>query len=111
MHAFLKSAMDGIRTTLYEKEAGILFARRACHAVIDGFLAEGGDYRQAGVASTRIKDGEMQGVTLSDGSRIEADSYVFACGPWLGKLFPDVVGETPDHNATGNLLSQSPARR
>ncbi|MDE0512964.1 MAG: FAD-dependent oxidoreductase [Gammaproteobacteria bacterium] len=84
--------MDGIRTTLYEKEAGILFARRACYAVIDGFLAEGGVYRQSGVVSTLIKDGEMQEVSLSDGSRIKADRYVFACGPWLGKLFPDAVG-------------------
>ena len=84
--------MDGIRKTFYEKEAGILFARRACYAVVDGFLSEGGDYRQAGVVSTRIKDGEMQGVTLSDGSRIEANRYVFACGPWLGKLFPDTIG-------------------
>ena len=28
-----------------------------------------------------------------DGSRIEADAYVFACGPWLGTLFPDVIGD------------------
>ena len=89
---FPQISMDGIRTTLYEKDAGILFARRACYAVIDGFLAEGGVYRQAGVVSTRIKDGEMQEVSLSDGSRIKADRYVFACGPWLGNLFPDAVG-------------------
>ncbi|HVR40651.1 MAG TPA: FAD-dependent oxidoreductase, partial [Thermoanaerobaculia bacterium] len=30
---------------------------------------------------------------LDDGSRLEADVYVFACGPWLGKLFPDVIGD------------------
>jgi glycine/D-amino acid oxidase-like deaminating enzyme len=30
---------------------------------------------------------------LSDGSRLKADFYVFACGPWLGKLFPQVVGD------------------
>ena len=90
---FPQISMDGIRTTLYEKEAGILFARRACYAVIDGFLAEGGNYRQAGVVSTRIKDDEMQGVTLDDGSKIKADHYVFACGPWLGKLFPEAVGK------------------
>ncbi|HEY3053900.1 MAG TPA: FAD-dependent oxidoreductase, partial [Thermoanaerobaculia bacterium] len=26
-------------------------------------------------------------------SRLEADAYVYACGPWLGKLFPDVIGD------------------
>jgi glycine/D-amino acid oxidase-like deaminating enzyme len=29
---------------------------------------------------------------LSDGSSVAADRYVFACGPWLGKLFPRTVG-------------------
>jgi glycine/D-amino acid oxidase-like deaminating enzyme len=31
-------------------------------------------------------------LSLSDGSKVEADQYVFACGPWLGKLFPESVG-------------------
>ena len=25
-------------------------------------------------------------------SSLVADAYVFACGPWLGRLFPDVLG-------------------
>jgi glycine/D-amino acid oxidase-like deaminating enzyme len=29
---------------------------------------------------------------LSDGSELTADQYVFACGPWLGKLFPETIG-------------------
>ena len=32
------------------------------------------------------------GLSLSDGSKLEADQYVFACGPWLGILFPEAVG-------------------
>jgi len=32
-------------------------------------------------------------LTLSDGSRLKADFYVFACGPWLGQLFPVTVGD------------------
>jgi glycine/D-amino acid oxidase-like deaminating enzyme len=31
-------------------------------------------------------------VRLGDGGRLSADAYVFACGPWLGRLFPDVIG-------------------
>jgi glycine/D-amino acid oxidase-like deaminating enzyme len=37
--------------------------------------------------------GELRGVTLSDSTTLTADAYVFACGPWLGPLFPDVIGE------------------
>jgi sarcosine oxidase len=30
---------------------------------------------------------------LSDGSKLTADQYIFACGPWLGKLFPETIGQ------------------
>ena len=29
---------------------------------------------------------------MSDGSVLAADRCIFACGPWLGKLFPETVG-------------------
>ena len=35
----------------------------------------------------------MDGLELSDASKLAADHYVFACGPWLGKLFPEVIGD------------------
>jgi glycine/D-amino acid oxidase-like deaminating enzyme len=34
----------------------------------------------------------MDGIKLSIGGTLSADRYVFACGPWLKTLFPDVVG-------------------
>ena len=67
----------GVRTVFWEPDAGYLFARRACAHVVDTFLAEGGTYRQALVQSP---------------ADVDADACVFACGPWLGALFPDVVG-------------------
>jgi len=84
---------DGIRWVLRENNAGFLLARRACQAVLAGFLAEGGEYREAAVEPGAMKDGALRGVKLSDGSVLVADQYIFACGPWLGKLFPDVIGE------------------
>jgi glycine/D-amino acid oxidase-like deaminating enzyme len=41
----------------------------------------------------RLYTGPMQSVSLSGGSRIKADIYIFACGPWLGKLFPATIGD------------------
>jgi len=82
----------GIEWTLLEKEAGYLLARRSCADVLEGFLAEGGAYREAMAASPEIAGGRLAGVALSDGTKLTADVYVFACGPWLPKLFPDVVG-------------------
>jgi monomeric sarcosine oxidase len=85
---------DQVRWAIFEKDGGYLTARRACAAVLDGFLAEGGAYRQAAVqAPVQPQTGELSSVTLSDGSQLTADRFVFACGPWLGSLFPDVIGD------------------
>ncbi len=83
---------EGVKWALFEKDAGYLKARRGCEAVLEGFLAEGGQYRQLTVVPGRIDHGAMEGLALSDGSKLAADHYVFACGPWLGKIFPDVMG-------------------
>jgi glycine/D-amino acid oxidase-like deaminating enzyme len=85
--------MDGIEWAIFEKDAGYLTARLACAAVLEGFLAEGGEYRQASASPAAIENGRLTGVDLSDGTRLEADVYVFACGPWLGNVFPDVLGD------------------
>lgn len=84
---------ERVRWAIFEREGGYLTARAACATVLEGFLAEGGEYRQLAVAPPRPAQGELRGVPLSDGTTLTADAYVFACGPWLGELFPDVIGE------------------
>ena len=84
---------EGISYALLERDAGYLLARRGCQRVLESFLAEGGSYRQAEAAPGRVAGGRMQDIRLSDGETIEADLFVFACGPWLGRLFPEF--ETP----------------
>ncbi len=90
---FPQIRFEGVRKTYFEHEAGYLLARRACEAVRAGFVAEGGVYRQAQVRPGAVDSGKMASLELSDGTRLEADAYVFACGPWLGQIFPDVIGE------------------
>jgi len=82
----------GLKWALVEKEAGYLLARQSCATVLEGFLAEGGEYRQATVAPGVLENGALTGLRLTDGSELAADTYVFACGPWLGQLFPKAVG-------------------
>jgi sarcosine oxidase len=78
--------LDDVHWGIYEPESGYLTARVACQRVQQAFVEEGGEYRQANARWAG------DGLTLSDRSRLAADQYVFACGPWLGELFPDVVG-------------------
>jgi len=85
---------EQVRWAILEKDGGYLTARRACAAVLEGFLAEGGEYRQLAVqAPIQPRRGELSTISLSDDSKLTADHFVFACGPWLGALFPDVIGE------------------
>ncbi|MGA8430324.1 MAG: FAD-dependent oxidoreductase [Candidatus Sulfotelmatobacter sp.] len=83
---------DGIRWGIFEPECGYLDARASCHAVVDAFVAQGGEYRQAQVLPDGLETTPLRSLRLSDGSRLKADGYVFACGPWLGKLFPQTIG-------------------
>jgi glycine/D-amino acid oxidase-like deaminating enzyme len=84
--------LEGVRWGLYEPESGFLTAKIACQAVLEAFLAEGGEYKQAAVLAENLGETKWSGLLLSDDSKLTADEYVFACGPWLGKLFPETIG-------------------
>jgi sarcosine oxidase len=79
---------EGVSWSVYEPDSGFLAARRVCEAVLDAFLKQGGQYRQAQVTPGQIVSNTMNGVTLDQGESLKADFYVFAPGPWLGRVFP-----------------------
>ena len=84
---------QGVQSVYFEPTAGYLTARTACELVREQFVREGGTYQQAASAPLPSTSGSrLQRITLSDGSTLEADRFVFACGPWMGQLFPDVIG-------------------
>ncbi|HKR64025.1 MAG TPA: FAD-dependent oxidoreductase, partial [Thermoanaerobaculia bacterium] len=62
-------------------------------AVRDAVERAGGVYRTAFAEPGAIANDAMSSVRLADGSLLEADAFVFACGPWLGRVFPDVIGD------------------
>jgi sarcosine oxidase len=78
---------DGISWSVYEPDSGFLAARRACEAVFDAFLNSGGQYEQAQATPGRITANRMDGITVGRGDTLRADIYVFAPGPWLGRIF------------------------
>ncbi len=84
---------EDVRWGIYEPEGGFLYSKQACQAVVNGFVAEGGQYKQAEVAVAKGEHEYRDGLRLSDASKLATDAYVFACGPWLGKLFPRTVGD------------------
>ena len=97
---------EGIEWGIFEPECGYLDARASCAAVLGEFVKAGGRYHQAavldGVLEAAVPDGlpiqqsrisNQESLRLSDGSQLTADVFVFACGPWLGKLFPKTIGD------------------
>src|SRR5207244_6056436 len=90
---FPQISFEGMRVAYFEPNAGVLLARQACELVKESGEREGGTYRQAAVRPGPIESGRLSHVIVEDGSTIAADAFVFACGPWMGTLFPDVVGD------------------
>jgi len=85
---------DGIEFGLWEPDFGALMARRGVQALMARFTAAGGEYRLAQAAAPRValpQSNSLDELVITGGERLEASEYVFACGPWLPKLFPDVL--------------------
>jgi glycine/D-amino acid oxidase-like deaminating enzyme len=88
---------EGIEWGIFEPECGYLDARESCAAVVEAFIAAGGRYRQLAVLADGLEDTPFRSLALPDDlqlkrSQLKADRYVFACGPWMGKLFPQTIG-------------------
>jgi glycine/D-amino acid oxidase-like deaminating enzyme len=84
--------LKDIEWAIFEPESGYLDARASCAAIVDAFAAQGGRYLPLAVQSSNLETAGLRGLQISDGTQIKADGFVFACGPWLGKLFPQTVG-------------------
>ncbi len=77
---------------ILEPESGALMARRAVAAVVEDAVADGVDYLQAGVTAPR-QGGRPGELRTTSGESIAAGDTVFACGPWLPKLFPELLAD------------------
>ncbi len=80
---------QGIEWSIFEPECGYLDARASCAAVVEVFVAAGGEYKQGKVSLTGLATPLPRGLVLLDqqSPRLKADLYVFACGPWMGTMF------------------------
>ena len=74
---------------MLEPDSGVLMARRAVQRVVEQSIQIGVDYRIEAVeppAGARVDS-----LTTRSGERVGAATFVFTCGPWLPKLFPDLL--------------------
>jgi monomeric sarcosine oxidase len=78
---------------ILEPDSGILLARRAVQAVVAQAQTHGVDYFEEAIAPPNVSSGRLKSIKTIAGKEIVADRFVFACGPWLPKLFPELLGE------------------
>ena len=83
---------DGVTRGLLEPDSGVLLARRGVQTVIEEAKKKGVEFRIAQISMPK-GSGPLAKISTSEGEAISADQFVFACGPWLGKVFPEILGE------------------
>lgn len=89
---FPQFSLRGIDWGLLEPEAGVILARRAVQAVVAQAVADGVEY--IGEAVLAPGGGpRLDGIVTNTGRRITASEFVFACGPWLPRVFPNTLGK------------------
>jgi monomeric sarcosine oxidase len=75
---------------IFEPDGGALMARRGVQCVVQEAKKNGVTYLQDSV-SPLGSDGKLTSVLTVSGRRIEAGVFIFSCGPWLPKVFPDLL--------------------
>ena len=68
-----------------------LMARRGVRTVANAFVQRGGKFHIARVKPETDSAGNVSGLSAGNDT-LRADTYVFACGPWLPQLFPEHLG-------------------
>ena len=85
--------VDGMGVGLLESTAAVVRAKQSILAAANAFARKGGV-----LVMQRARPGRAEGRRLVDmetagGDRFAAQQFVLACGPWLPKLFPELLGE------------------
>jgi glycine/D-amino acid oxidase-like deaminating enzyme len=81
----------GIDFGFFLPSTGVLKAREGCVAVAHAFQQKGGRILIGKASPGKQSGGRLREVTLAAGGTVSANTFVFACGPWLSKVFPDVM--------------------
>ena len=89
-------AIDDTSYGILEPSSGVLIARRAVQCVVDQAQKIGVSYQIAAAqppepaTALRGKLHELATTTVA-AEKITASTFIFACGPWLPKLFPSLL--------------------
>jgi sarcosine oxidase len=89
---FPQLALDEELCGIYEPDSGVIMARRAVQTLVRHLIERGVTYLPEAV-SAPSGTGRLNAIRTARGLHISAANFVFACGPWLPKIFPDLLGD------------------
>ncbi len=84
---------DGLSFALFEPRAGAILAREAMRRLAEALERRGVGFVRGAAVPVASSGGRMAAVECG-GERLAADAFVFACGPWLPQVFPDLLAGT-----------------
>lgn len=74
-----------------EPDSGLLMARQSVQLLVEDSRKSGVDYFPAAILVPK-GSGRLAEIRTSSGDSFSAGAFVFACGPWLPRLFPELLG-------------------
>jgi monomeric sarcosine oxidase len=76
-----------------EPDSGLLLARESVQALVKELIANGVDYIQSSANAPSGNGSNLNTIQSSAGESISARTFIFCCGPWLPKIFPELLAE------------------
>jgi len=77
---------------VFEPDSGVILARGAVREVVREAVGRGVAYLPETVVAPEGR-GRLGSIKTRGGLKVAAANFVFACGPWLPKIFPRLLGE------------------
>lgn len=88
-------AATDVARGLFEPDCGVLMARRAVQTLVANLVERGVRLLRGRVTADALtgRGDRLSHVRTLDGETLSADAFVFACGPWLPQVFPDLLSD------------------
>ncbi|HMC32054.1 MAG TPA: FAD-dependent oxidoreductase [Candidatus Angelobacter sp.] len=83
---------EDVTCGVLEPDSGVLMARSSVQALVGDLINSGVEYRTA-AALIPERPGKLGVIQTTSGDSISAGAFVFACGPWLPKIFPELLSD------------------
>lgn len=84
---------DGVAVGMFEPHFGAIMARRSVLTLVTEMVETGLDFEFGKAAPVTMPRGPspLSSARLADGRKVEGDIYVYALGPWMPQVFPDIL--------------------